>query len=142
MLDIKEIVINPSLTIPIHELDFRFTTSSGPGGQHANKASTRVIVAFDVQNSPSLSEYQRKLLLTKLATRLDKDGVIQLSVQTHRSQFRNREEAIGRFQALIATALIKPKPRKKTRLSRAKKQKRLDAKKRQGDKKRDRSKIW
>lgn len=142
MLDIKEIVINPSLTIPIHELDFRFTTSSGPGGQHANKASTRVIVSFDVQNSPSLSDYQRELLLKKLASRLDKDGVIQLSVQTHRSQFRNREEAIGRFQALIATALTRPKPRRKTKISRAKKQKRLDAKKRQGNKKRDRSKIW
>ena len=135
----NEIVINPHLSIPLDELDFRFTTSSGPGGQHANRSATRVLLSFDVQNSRSLNEWQRTCLLKKLATRLDKDGVLQLSVQTQRSQVRNKEEAIGRFTTLLFDALKPEKKRKKTRVSRAAKQKRLDAKKRQAEKKQNRN---
>lgn len=136
------IQVNDKLTIPRSELEFSFSTSGGPGGQHANKAETKVTLRFDVANSPSLSEAVRARLLRQLSSRLDKDGVLQIQVQESRSQWRNRKMAEARFKALLAGALRPRKKRRKTRPSRAANERRLRNKKRRGRLKRERGRDW
>lgn len=138
----ETIVINNKITIPLSELDFRFSTSGGPGGQHANRAATKVTLLFDVAHSPSLDKETRARLLQKLDNRIDKQGVLQVQAQESRSQKQNRDTAVRRFQALLATALKRPKRRRKTKPSRAANERRLQKKKRRGRKKRDRSRDW
>ena len=138
MSDSDAIFINQKLSIPSSELTFRYSTSSGPGGQHANRAATRVTLLFDVAQSLSLPDDIRARLLTRLATRLDKEGVLQIQVQDSRSQHRNRETAVSRFQTLLASALIKRKKRRPTKPSRAAKERRLNDKKKQSQKKQGR----
>ena len=142
MDDENLIRINDKVAIPVTELNFRFTTSSGPGGQHANRSATRAVLLFDVAQSPSLSEGARARLLEKLATRLDKEGVVQVAVQESRSQTQNRELAIIRFQELLREALKKRKKRRKTKPSKAAKEARLAAKKKQGKRKQERNWRW
>ncbi len=142
MDDENIIIINKNLSIPVQELQFRFATSGGPGGQHANRAATRAILSFDILNSPSLDEPTRQLLLKKLVSRIDRNGVLQLSVQDSRSQKQNRETAVSRFQSLIAEALIIPKKRRPTKPSRAAKEKRLARKKQKSNLKRQRRRDW
>ena len=141
-MDNSDIVINRGLTIPASEISFRFSTSSGPGGQHANKSETRVTLLFDVAQSPSLTEAQRALIQQRLGSRLDSSGVLQISVQDSRSQHKNRETAVARFQAMLAAALAPRKKRRKTRPSRATQEKRLQTKKRRSQIKRDRGRDW
>ncbi len=136
------LIINEQLQIPLDELQFRFSKSSGPGGQHVNKAETRVTLLFDVANSPSLTEEQKALLLEKLQNRLDKSGTLQVSVQTFRSQSRNRDTAVARLQKLLKKALTPPKKRKRTKPSKAAKEKRLAEKKRRSQLKVERRKKW
>lgn len=132
------VVINEQLQIPLAELRFRFSGSSGPGGQHVNKTATKATLLFNVRHSPSLTEAQRQRILEKLANRIDKEGVLRVEVQTFRSQRRNRDTAVTKFRLLLARALKTPKKRKKTRPSQAAKEKRLAAKKKQSEKKRRR----
>ena len=134
----NEIIVNEQLRIPMSELQYRFSTSSGPGGQHANKASTRVTLIYDVTNSPSLDEEMRRVLLKRLAPYLDKDGLLQIHVQDSRSQHRNREIANGRFRDLLAAALIRRKHRRPTRPNRKAVEKRLASKKKHGQRKQER----
>jgi ribosome-associated protein len=131
-IDNDGIFINRQLIIPFAEVAFRFGVSSGPGGQHVNKTETQVTLLFDVQASPSLDEAARQRLLEKLAPRLDKNGVLQLSVQESRSQHQNREIALARFQQIVAAALHRDKPRRPTKPSRAAQERRLAAKKQRG----------
>jgi ribosome-associated protein len=138
MDDENEIIINEQLRIPLREVEFRFSQSSGPGGQHVNKSSTQVTLLFDVVQSPSLDEATRARLLEKLASRLTKEGVLQISAQESRSQHQNREAAIVRFQGVLAAALRRPKVRRKTKPSRAAVEKRLEGKRRRGLLKRER----
>ena len=142
MDDERLIPINDELHIPMAELNFRFSTSSGPGGQHVNKSATRVTLLFDVANSPSLPEETRKRLLQKLANRLDKEGVLQLQVQSSRSQHRNRDTAVSLFQKLLAEALKKEKKRRRTKPSAAAREKRLAEKKKRSERKRERGQKW
>ncbi len=142
MDDRNVITINNQLSIPLSELQFRFSTSSGPGGQHANRAATRATLLFDVAESPSLNAKQRQQLLRKLESRLDKDGVLQISAQDSRSQSQNRDAAIGRFQTLLADALKRQKKRKPTKPSRAAKERRLEKKRQHSQKKANRQKSW
>jgi len=135
-------IINDNLSIPVNELQFRFSTSSGPGGQHANRSATRVTLLFDVAQSPSLDEPTRERLLEKLASQLDKDGVLQVHVQDTRSQFQNRELAIMRWQHLLAAALKPRKPRRKTKPNRAAIEKRLTEKKQRSQIKKERGQQW
>jgi ribosome-associated protein len=121
--------INAALKIPLNELEFQTARSGGPGGQNVNKLETKVILRFDVAHSPALSEAQRELLLSKLASRLSQEGVLLLSCQEHRSQLANREEVIQRFVSLLQSAL-KPKRRRiATRPTLASKEERLEHKK-------------
>jgi ribosome-associated protein len=133
------IQITDQLWIPEEELKFTASRSSGPGGQHVNKVSTRVALRFDVLNSPSLSADQKRRILNKLATRVSKAGVLRVVSQQTRSQAANKEAALERFVALLQQALKKPPKRKPTKVSSAAKQKRLDEKKHRGKVKRERS---
>lgn len=136
------LTINDNLQIPLAELDFRFSKSSGPGGQHVNKAETRVTLLFDIANSPSLTDEQKALLLEKLQNRVDKAGILQLHVQTFRSQSRNRDTAVARLQKLLTKALTPPKPRKRTKPSKAAKEERIAEKKRRSQLKDERRQKW
>jgi ribosome-associated protein len=129
------------VAIPLDELQFRFSRSSGPGGQHVQKSSTRVELLFDVANSPSLSEHHRGRVLERLSGYIDSRGVLHLAVQSERSQYRNRQEAVERFQALMSRALKKRKRRKATRPTAASKERRLEGKRRRGQVKRLRGKV-
>jgi ribosome-associated protein len=80
------IVVNADLAIPEHELAFSASRSSGPGGQNVNKVSSRVTLTFDVENSPSLSDSQRRRIRSRLQTRINKDGVLRVISQISRSQ--------------------------------------------------------
>lgn len=142
MPDKDNVVVNNNLTIPSWELTFSFSPSGGPGGQHANKAATRVTLFYDVANSPSLTEAQRKRLLKRLDSRLDQDGILQLNAQDTRSQHRNRQIVLERFEELLREALKPRKRRRKTRPSRAANERRLREKKRRGRIKRDRGRDW
>jgi ribosome-associated protein len=122
--------ITPSLRIPRGELDYRASRSGGPGGQHVNTSSTRVEVWWDIGASPSLDDAQRARLLDRLATRLDGAGRLRLVSGATRSQLKNRVEVTERLAAMVGAALHVPKPRKKTKPSRAAKAARLDAKRR------------
>ncbi len=142
MLDENVVTINKQVQIPLSELEFRFSTSSGPGGQHANRSATRVTLIFDVVNSPSLPERARQRLLKKLDSRLTKEGMLQIDVQESRSQVHNRETAVLRFQTILANALKVPKKRRRTKPSRAAIERRLAAKKKHSQKKKDRRWKW
>lgn len=133
------IPINDELAIPDEEVSFVTSRSGGPGGQNVNKLETRVTVRFDLAGSPSLSEEQRQRLLERLATRITRAGFFQVTSQKHRTQAENREAAVARFAELMAEALREETPRKATRVPRAAKRRRLDNKKRHGQRKRERS---
>jgi ribosome-associated protein len=126
------------LRLPLAELEFRASRSGGPGGQHVNTSSTRVELWWDVANSPTLSDEQRRRLVDRLATRLDGKGRLRVVAGGSRSQLRNREEATERLRQMVAAALVVPKARKRTRPSRAEKAGRLEEKRRRAAVKRDR----
>lgn len=96
------------------ELVFRASRSSGPGGQHVNKVSTRVTLLFDVANCASLSEKQKQQIVKRLATRIDKTGILRVISQRFRSQKANREAAIDRLRELLKAALRTKRVRKRT----------------------------
>jgi ribosome-associated protein len=131
--------ITDQLTIPEHELWFTTARSGGPGGQNVNKVSSRVTLWFDVASSPSLSERQKHRIRTRLATRVNRDGILRVVSQQHRSQTANRDTAIERFIALLREALTEAPTRHKTRVPAAAKRRRLDEKKRQSQTKQQRT---
>lgn len=124
----------------LSEITFRATRSSGPGGQHVNKTSTRVSLSWSLEHTQAFSQDEIYRLREKLKNRLTKENVLQLASSHSRSQHRNKEDVIKRFFSLLDLGLHKSKPRKKTRPSLAAKRKRLKAKKAQSDKKTNRKK--
>ncbi len=126
--------------IPFSELGFSFSRSSGAGGQNVNKVNTRVTLSFDVGNSPSLDEHQRQLIRRRLGGRINRDGILRISSDTHRTQGANKEEVVRRFYALLGTALHEQRPRRKTRVPKRARERRLLAKKMRGRLKQQRSK--
>ena len=117
------------------ELLFKAVRSSGAGGQHVNKVSSKVELYFDVINSVSISNEEKELILKTLSTRLTKDGVLQLSSDESRSQHTNKEKVIKRFFEILAVGLTRPKKRRPTRMSRSQKEKRLGNKQKLSTKK-------
>ncbi len=122
------------------ELDFKATRSSGAGGQHVNKTSSRVELYWDIVNTQALNEEERARILDKLSHRITKDGILQLASQESRSQHRNKENVIKRLYSLLEVAIIPPKSRKKRRPSKRAKLRRLKAKKINAEKKAGRKK--
>jgi len=138
MPDATDLPISPTLRLPLSELEFRASRSGGPGGQHVNTSSTRVEVWWDVAASPTLTDEQRARLLAKLESRLDSAGRLRLVSSSSRSQLRNREEVTERLCDVVARALAVPKPRKRTKPSRAARAARLENKRRRSAVKRER----
>jgi ribosome-associated protein len=124
------IAITGSLAIPVEELTFTASRSSGPGGQNVNKLSTRVTLQFDVLKSPSLTEDQKQRILVKLKSRISKDGVLRVSCQQSRSQAANRDGAVERFVELLRRALTRKRPRRRTAVPASARERRLTEKKR------------
>ncbi len=133
------IEVGDELLIPDDELEFHFGTSSGPGGQNVNRVRTRVTACFNVVGSASLSDVQRERILEHLASRINKEGVLKVRSQRHRTQQMNRSAAEQRLTELLSDALHVPRPRKKTRTPGAARQQRLDEKKRRSRTKQGRS---
>ena len=134
------LTVNESLSIPRSELDVRVSRSSGAGGQHVNKTSSRVEIFWNVVNSRALDEEQRNRLRGKLASRMTSDGSVRVVASDMRSQSRNRELAEERLADLVRRALIIPKKRRATKPTRASKEARLESKKRHSTKKAERRK--
>ena len=133
--------ITETLSISEDELSFSASRSSGPGGQNVNKVNTKIILSFDVKNSPHLSDQQKKLITRWLANRINKEGVLRIARQSYRSQSANREEAVEHLVKLLREALRKRKPRRRTAVPRAAKQRRRQEKARRSGLKRRRSKA-
>jgi ribosome-associated protein len=124
--------VTPDCAVDVSEIAVRFSPSGGPGGQHANKASTRVELRFDIAGSSSLTEGQRARLLERVGDEL------RVVADAERSQLRNRGLAMERLRQRLAAGLREERRRRPTRPSRAARARRLDAKRRQGERKRDR----
>ena len=123
-------MVTNSVRIPRHELAVSFSASGGPGGQHANKAATRVELSFDVETSSALSDVQRERLLAKLGP------VVRVVADDERSQLRNRTVAEDRLAAKLRDALHVPRSRRATQPTRGSQRRRVDAKKQRGETKR------
>ena len=137
MLEIKK-----GIAIRQEEIVFKFSRSSGPGGQNVNKANTRVTLLFDVANAASFSDTQKKQILERLARRADRNGVIRVVSQQHRTQKDNREAAVKRLQGLLQGALKRKPVRKKTKMPEQAKHKRLKEKKQRSALKHQRTKKF
>ncbi len=124
--------VAPGIVIPGPELSWRFTSSGGPGGQHVNTSNTRAEVIFDVAGSPSLPDWARERLLTRLGPS------VAVAASDRRSQARNRALALSRLAAKLAAALETEPPRRPTRPTLASQKRRLEAKRRRSSIKRDR----
>lgn len=127
--------------IPLDEIEVRATRSGGPGGQHVNTASTRVEVRWSVAESRALTDAQRERLMSKLGHRLDARGRMRVTSSARRSQHQNRQTAIARLQEIVNQALERPKPRKKSRPSRAAVEARLNEKRRRAERKQRRRPV-
>ena len=137
-----EIVLSNGLTLDTQEFEYRFVRASGPGGQNVNKVASAVELRWDLNKSANLPFPVRVRLEAFAGSRVTEEGVLIIQAQRHRTQERNRADAIERVVELMERALIPPKPRKKTKPTRASKRRRLDGKRHQGDKKRLRSKAY
>ena len=126
------IEIADGVALDDNELEFSFIRSSGPGGQNVNNVSTAVQMRFDARRSPSLGDAVSVRLQKLAGSKLTLDGVIVITANRHRTQERNRADAIERLVALIAKAAIAPVLRRPTRPTKAAKAKRVDAKTRRG----------
>ena len=122
------IQVTPSIAIDESEIEESFVRASGPGGQHVNKVSSAVQIRFDVRRSPSLPNEVAIRLMKLAGSKLTLDGVIVIVAQTHRSQKRNREEAMERLLELIRAAAVRPQVRRATKPTKASKERRLVSK--------------
>ncbi|CCO22943.1 alternative ribosome rescue aminoacyl-tRNA hydrolase ArfB [Maridesulfovibrio hydrothermalis] len=133
------ISITSALSIPDNEINFITSRSSGPGGQHVNKTSSKVTLVFNLEKSTALSFHQKYLIRGKLANRINSKGELHLSCEEHRSQFRNKEEVVERFRKLLLDGLKPPKVRRKTKVPYSTKVKRINGKKKRANVKKNRS---
>ena len=136
-MDLK---ITKKLVIPSNEIKWRFSRSSGPGGQNVNKIESRVEIIFDLEDSKVLNDYQKEILKRNLKNKLVNNS-LRLAVQEHRNQLLNRQLALMKFSSIIKNALNKPcKLRKYTQPTKASQKKRVEVKKKRGELKKSRQK--
>ena len=136
----RDLDLGPGLLVPADLLRAVTSRSGGPGGQNVNKVETRVTIEVAVDALP-LPDDKKALVRERLASRINRDGVLRVTSQVARTQADNRDRALARMEELLRDALQEEKPRKKTRVPRAVKQKRLDEKKRASEKKRMRREL-
>lgn len=136
----KMLTISSRVTIPENEIEMKAILAQGSGGQNVNKVATAIHLRFDI-NASSLPEFHKERLLAMDDSRITRDGVVVIKSQNHRSQERNREEALERLRELILQATAIQKARKPTRPSKSAKRKRVDTKKKRGEKKKLRGKV-
>ena len=137
-----DLIITPSLIIPSRELKWRFSKSSGPGGQKVNKTDSRVEIIFNIEESKVLKDYQKEVIIQKLKNKLV-NKCICLAVQDQRNQLLNRQLAIVRISSLIRNSLKnQSKVRKATKPSKASQNRRLDSKKKRGELKKNRQRKY
>jgi len=137
----QDLPIQENLTIPASELRIQVSTSGGPGGQHANKTSTKVTLRWNPMTSQVLQEYQKQRIITKLQNRMTVHGELIVHASNTRSQSSNAILARERLANLIKEALHKPKFRKKTKLPKSVKEKRITTKKHRAQTKKNRKKL-
>ena len=136
-MDLK---ITKTLVIPSNEIKWRFSRSSGPGGQNVNKIESRVEIIFNLEDSKVLNDYQKEILKRNLKTKLVNNS-LRLAVQEHRNQLLNRQLALMKFSSILKNALNKPfKLRKSTKPTKASQKKRVEFKKKRGELKKSRQK--
>jgi len=136
-MDLK---ITKTLVIPSNEIKWRFSRSSGPGGQNVNKIESRVEIIFNLEDSKVLNDYQKEILKRNLKNKLVNNS-LRLSVQEHRNQLLNRQLALIKLSLIIKNALNKPfKLRKSTQPTKASQKKRVEVKKKRGELKKSRQK--
>ena len=136
-MDLK---ITKKLVIPSNEIKWRFSRSSGPGGQNVNKIESRVEIIFNLEDSKVLNDYQKEILKRNLKNRLVNNS-LRLAVQEHRNQFLNRQLALLKFSLILKNALNKPfKLRKSTQPTKSSQKKRVEVKKKRGELKKSRQK--
>lgn len=128
----EDLEINKDIVIPSAELTMKASRSGGPGGQHANKTSTRVTLHWALADSEAISAGQRARLMVKLATHINTDGELWVHSGESRSQHRNREDARKKLAELVRKGLKNPKRRKKTKPSRRSQRRRVEEKRRRG----------
>jgi ribosome-associated protein len=136
MADPEALVVSPRLAIPRSELDVSFARSGGPGGQNVNKVSSKVVLRWSFERSPSLSEDERALIRAKAPPRyLTSQGELVIMASEHRDQPRNLEAAFARLAAAVRLALERPRARRATRPGRGARARRRDEKQKQSEKK-------
>ncbi len=132
--------ISKTIAVPLSEIDMTAMRSQGAGGQNVNKVSSAIHLRFDI-NASSLSPIYKERLLNLNDRRITQDGVVVIKAQQHRTQEKNKADALDRLKALIKSVTIVAKPRKPTKPSRTAKKKRLDSKTQRGQLKVLRSKV-
>lgn len=128
--------VDRNVTIPEEEIELKFTPSGGPGGQHANRSATRVELTWNVASSRALDERRRERVRARLRHRIDSAGILRLTSDKHRSQWRNRADVRRRLASLVADALRPPTRRLPTTPTAASERRRLEAKRRRSETKR------
>ena len=129
------LVVNSRLSVPLKELDFSFSRSSGPGGQHVNKVNTKVTLHWDVATSPSLPAAVRQRFQERFAGRINRRGQIVVTSQRFRDQGRNVADCLDKVRNMVLAVAAPVKPRRPTRPTRASRERRLRAKRAQATKK-------
>ncbi|SRR5581483_186670 len=137
----RDLDLGNGILVPAPLLRAATSRSGGPGGQNVNKVESRVTIEVDIAALP-LTDEQKALVQARLAGRINKDGVLRVTSQAERSQLANRDRALARLEELLRDALVVQKKRKRTKASKAQKEKRLDEKKKRGEKKKLRSRPF
>ena len=140
-MNVANIVLSNGREIPETEFEFSFARSGGPGGQNVNKVNSKAVLHWDISSSPSITTPMKNRFLEKYGSRLTLEGVLVLTSQQHRDQITNVEECLEKLTEMLESVLYPPVPRKATKVSKAAKERRTEAKREVGKKKQQRRSV-